>query len=200
MLVISFWDFLTFKKRVGYTQFFRELGPVIFSPIGLLSGKIKYESYQCPWLSIQKYLRRKRQSKFAVHIGKPWSKKVIYFLTFVEIRFFFQYTFRYNRKPQITSVTKISIPSAVVYYYCAWYTYFRNGRYKYVPRNIGYKNTFLIHIGPESVISVTKSCQDTDLIFQSFEMSFWCQRLDQNTNENISRISALASKKRSNQK
>ena len=129
MLVISFWDFLTFKKRVVYTQFFRELGPVIFSPIGLLSGKIKYESYQCPWLSIQKYLQRKRQSKFAVHIGKPWSKKVIYFLTFVEIRFFFQYTFRYNRKPQITSVTKISIPSAVVIHYCAWYTYCRNGRY-----------------------------------------------------------------------
>ena len=29
----------------------------------------------------------------------------------------------------ITSVTKISIPSAVVYYCCVWYTYFRNGRY-----------------------------------------------------------------------
>ena len=29
----------------------------------------------------------------------------------------------------LTSVPKISIPSAVVYYYCAWYTYFHNGRY-----------------------------------------------------------------------
>ena len=28
----------------------------------------------------------------------------------------------------ITSVSKISIPSAVVIYYCAWYTYFWNGR------------------------------------------------------------------------
>ena len=27
-----------------------------------------------------------------------------------------------------TSVPKTSIPSAVVYYYFAWYTYFRNGR------------------------------------------------------------------------
>ena len=31
-------------------------------------------------------------------------------------------------------------------------------------------------------------------------MSFWCHRLDQNTNEKFSRISALASKTRSNQK
>ena len=31
---------------------------------------------------------------------------------------------------KVTSVTKISIPSAEVYYYCAWYTYFRNRRYK----------------------------------------------------------------------
>ena len=31
-------------------------------------------------------------------------------------------------------------------------------------------------------------------------MSFWCHRLDRNTNEFFSRISALASKKRSNQK
>ena len=31
-------------------------------------------------------------------------------------------------------------------------------------------------------------------------MSFWCHRLDQNTNEIFSRISALASKKISNQK
>ena len=30
--------------------------------------------------------------------------------------------------------------------------------------------------------------------------SFWCHDLDQNTNENFSSISALASKKRSNQK
>ena len=29
----------------------------------------------------------------------------------------------------VTSVLKISIPSAVVYYYCAWYIYFRNGHY-----------------------------------------------------------------------
>ena len=29
---------------------------------------------------------------------------------------------------RIMSVTKISIPSAVVIHYCAWYTYFRNGR------------------------------------------------------------------------
>jgi hypothetical protein len=33
-----------------------------------------------------------------------------------------------------------------------------------------------------------------------FKMSFWCHRLDQNTNLIFSRISALASKKRSNQK
>ena len=31
-------------------------------------------------------------------------------------------------------------------------------------------------------------------------MSFWCHRLDKNTNEIFSKISALASKKRSNQK
>ena len=29
----------------------------------------------------------------------------------------------------LTSVPKISIPSAEVYYYCTWYTYFRNRRY-----------------------------------------------------------------------
>ena len=33
-----------------------------------------------------------------------------------------------------------------------------------------------------------------------FKMSFWCHRLDQKTEEIFSRISALASKKRSNQK
>ena len=30
---------------------------------------------------------------------------------------------------QLTSVTKISIPSTAVIHYWAWYTYFRNGRY-----------------------------------------------------------------------
>ena len=34
----------------------------------------------------------------------------------------------------------------------------------------------------------------------NFKMLFWCHRLDQNTNEIFCRISALASKKRSNQK
>ena len=29
----------------------------------------------------------------------------------------------------LTSVPKKRIPSAVVYYYCAWYSFFRNGRY-----------------------------------------------------------------------
>ena len=29
----------------------------------------------------------------------------------------------------VTSVTKISIPSTVVYYYCTWYTYIRNRCY-----------------------------------------------------------------------
>ena len=33
-----------------------------------------------------------------------------------------------------------------------------------------------------------------------FEMSFWCLQIDQKTNKNFVRISALASKKRSNQK
>ena len=36
--------------------------------------------------------------------------------------------------------------------------------------------------------------------FVNFKMSFWCHHLDQNTNEKISRISALASKKMLNQK
>ena len=34
----------------------------------------------------------------------------------------------------------------------------------------------------------------------NFEMSFWCLQIDQKNNEIFARISALASKKRSNQK
>ena len=37
-------------------------------------------------------------------------------------------------------------------------------------------------------------------VSSNFKLSFWCHRLDQNTNEFFSRISALASKKSSNQK
>ena len=37
-------------------------------------------------------------------------------------------------------------------------------------------------------------------VLVNIKMSFGCQRLDQNTNEIFSRISALASKKRLNQK
>ena len=32
---------------------------------------------------------------------------------------------------QVTFVSQKSIPSAVVYYYCAWYTFLRNRRYMY---------------------------------------------------------------------
>ena len=38
--------------------------------------------------------------------------------------------------PLLTSIPKISIPSALVIHYCAWYTYFRNGRYFREPMRI----------------------------------------------------------------
>ena len=48
--------------------------------------------------------------------------------------------------------------------------------------------------------SVTSSENTKVLKVSYFKMFFWCHRLDQNTNENFSRISALASKKKLNQK
>ena len=61
--------------------------------------------------------------------------------------------------------------------------------YKNWRKLVKYKKKYKIKVNYTGLLNVS-----------NFKMSFWCQNFFQKTNEIFSRISALASKKRSNQK